>query len=245
MSFFPFRFFNKNQFGRDFVVGDIHGMFSLLESQLESLDFNPDVDRVFSVGDLIDRGPESYRVLEFLDKPWFHAIKGNHEMMLIEAKHKKTHYRSWIKNNGGEWWEDIDPATQTEIRERLTDLPVAFEVASNSGRVGIVHADVPVGQSWQEIVHSVYFDEEVRNYMMWSRNRYKYIELTGETSFVEGIDLVVMGHTPIEKPLAISNLYYIDTGAAYLQKENLGYLTMLQIHPKIEVFQYPQHLIDT
>ena len=106
MPFFPFKYFSENPHGKDYVVGDLHGMFSLLESQLEKLKFNPETDRVFSVGDLVDRGPESFRVLEFLDKPWFFSIKGNHEMMLLEAKHKKTTYRSWINNNGGEWWQD-------------------------------------------------------------------------------------------------------------------------------------------
>jgi serine/threonine protein phosphatase 1 len=240
MSFFPFKFFTQNSHGRDFVVGDIHGMFSILESHLENLNFNPEIDRVFSVGDLIDRGPESYRVLEFLEQPWFHAIKGNHEMMLIEAKHKKTNYRSWIKNNGGAWWEDVDRETQKKIRETLEALPVAFEIATQQGNIGVVHADLPVGVPWQQLIHNIYFDEETRDYMMWSRNRIKYIELTGETTAVEGIDLVVMGHTPREKPLHISNLYYIDTGASYIRDGDLGHLTLLQIHPTLEEFIYPQ-----
>ncbi len=239
MSQFPFKYFNKNPQGRDFVVGDLHGMFSLLESQLESLDFDSKVDRVFSVGDLVDRGPESYRVLEFLDKPWFHAIKGNHEMMLIEAKHKKTHYRSWIKNNGGDWWEDIDPTTQAEIRERFIELPAAFEIACDLGSIGVVHADVPVGLSWQEIVHSIHFDEEVRDYLAWSRNRHKYIELTGETVEVDGIDLVVIGHNLVTTPRHIKNLFYIDTGAYRYQDEEYGRLTLLEIQPNIIVHQYP------
>jgi serine/threonine protein phosphatase 1 len=242
MPLFPFKFFSKNLHGRDFVVGDLHGMFSLLESQLEKLDFDEEHDRLFSVGDLIDRGPESHRVLEFLDKPWFHSIKGNHEMMLLEAKHKKTSYRSWVKNNGGEWWQDIDQNTQLQIRERLSELPVAMEVACDLGKIGIVHADIPVGITWQKLVHSIHFDNEIRDYLMWSRNRYKYIQLTGETERVEGIDLVVMGHTPIAKPLQISNLYYIDTGASYLQEEDLGHLTVLQIHPHIESYEYPEPL---
>jgi len=244
MPFFPFKYYTKNLKGKDFVVGDIHGMFSLLESHLEMLGFNPETDRLFAVGDLIDRGPESYRVLEFLEKPWFHTIKGNHEMMLIEARHKKTTYRSWIKHNGGEWWEDVDAYTQVEIRQQLSDLPVVFEVATDNGKIGIVHADVPVGLSWQKIVHSVYIDDEIRDYMLWSRNRMKYIELTGETISVEGIDLVILGHTPIKDPLKIANLYYIDTGAAYIQDDDLGHLTILQIHPELEISQYPKPIAN-
>ncbi len=243
MSQFPFKFFSKNPNGRDFVVGDLHGMFSLMESQLESLKFNPETDRVFSVGDLIDRGPESYRVLEFLDKPWFHAIRGNHEMMLIEAKHKKTNYKSWVEKYGGAWWEDIEPIEQDEIRARLEELPIACEVENNNGNVGIVHADVPVGLTWQEIIRDINNDEEIRDYLMWSRNRFKYIQLTGETVDVDGIGLVVMGHMPTSKPLHINNLYYIDTGAAFVEKQELGHLTLLEIHPIIKEHRYPEALI--
>lgn len=242
MPVYPFKFFTKNYLGRDFVVGDIHGMFSLLESQLEKIGFNPDEDRVFSVGDLIDRGPESYRVLEFLDKPWFFSIQGNHEKMLIEAKHLKTTYRSWVEKNGGEWWKSIDDDTRVLIRERLDSLSTVFEVDTDSGRIGIVHADVPIDVSWDQIIQKAHYDSEIRDYMAWSRNRIKNIKLTGETSAVEGIDLVVMGHTPVEQPIHISNLYYIDTGASYISDENLGHLTLLQIHPRIEIYQYPEIL---
>ena len=238
----PFKFFNKNLLGRDFVVGDLHGMFSVLERLLEKLDFDPKIDRVFSVGDLIDRGPESYRVLEFLDKPWFFSIKGNHEVMLINAKDDKSIYRSWIKHNGGAWWKDIDSITQEKIHKRLKQLPIVFEIACDTGKIGVAHADVPVGISWEEIIQNIHSDEEIQNYVMWSRNRYKYIQLTKETIAVDGIDLVVLGHTPIAKPLHIENLFYIDTGAAFLHDEELGHLTLLQIHPTIEVHQYPEPL---
>jgi len=238
----PFKFFNKNLLGRDFVVGDLHGMFSVLERLLEKLDFDPKIDRVFSVGDLIDRGPESYRVLEFLDKPWFFSIKGNHEVMLINAKDDKSIYRSWTKHNGGAWWKDIDSITQEKIHKRLKQLPLVFEIACDTGNIGVAHADVPVGISWEEIIQNIHSDEEIQNYVMWSRNRYKYIQLTKETIAVDGIDLVVVGHTPIAKPLHIENLFYIDTGAAFLHDEELGHLTLLQIHPTIEVHQYPEPL---
>lgn len=245
MPFYPFKYFSKNHLGKDFVVGDIHGMFSVFESQLEKIGFDPDKDRVFSVGDLIDRGPESYRVLEFLDQPWFFSIKGNHEKMLIEAKHLKTTYRSWVEHNGGEWWENIDKNTRNLIRQRLNNLSVVFEVETDVGRVGIAHADVPVGLSWGKIIQKVHYDDEISDYMAWSRNRIKNIKLTGETTAIEGIDLVVMGHTPLKEPLHISNIYYIDTGASYLNDESLGHLTLLQIHPFIKTYQYPEPLIKS
>lgn len=51
----------ENQNGRDFVVGDIHGHFAMLNELMEVVAFDRNVDRLFAVGDLIDRGPNSVR----------------------------------------------------------------------------------------------------------------------------------------------------------------------------------------
>ena len=70
--------------GRDFVVGDIHGAFDILMKALEAVGFNPKTDRLFSVGDLVDRGNYSQLALEFLSEPWVFAVRGNHEQMLLD-----------------------------------------------------------------------------------------------------------------------------------------------------------------
>jgi serine/threonine protein phosphatase 1 len=51
--------FELNEKGRDFVVGDIHGCFDLLSNNLKEIGFDESVDRLFSVGDLVDRGKQS------------------------------------------------------------------------------------------------------------------------------------------------------------------------------------------
>ena len=48
-----------NQAGRDLVVGDVHGCFRTLARALSQLEFDPSCDRLFGVGDLVDRGPHS------------------------------------------------------------------------------------------------------------------------------------------------------------------------------------------
>ena len=53
----PIQHFTINKIGKDYVVGDIHGMFKALYKNLESMNFNFKTDRLFSVGDLCDRGP--------------------------------------------------------------------------------------------------------------------------------------------------------------------------------------------
>jgi len=51
--------YDRNNEGRDFVIGDLHGCYDELKDKLLDVNFNEEVDRVFSVGDLVDRGPES------------------------------------------------------------------------------------------------------------------------------------------------------------------------------------------
>ena len=50
----------QNTVGRDIAVGDIHGCFTELQRGLDTIGFDPCTDRLFSVGDLVDRGPESH-----------------------------------------------------------------------------------------------------------------------------------------------------------------------------------------
>jgi len=56
----------SNTLGRDFVIGDLHGCFDLLERLMKAVDFNFDKDRLFSVGDLVDRGPYSLSCLQLI-----------------------------------------------------------------------------------------------------------------------------------------------------------------------------------
>lgn len=73
-----------NYEGRDFLIGDLHGCYDELMKLLNYVRFDPQFDRLFATGDLIDRGPKSVECLELLSKPWFFSVLGNHEDLLIE-----------------------------------------------------------------------------------------------------------------------------------------------------------------
>lgn len=238
MQNFLFKFFPINRTGRDFVVGDIHGMFTSLEELLEKISFNPKKDRLFCVGDMIDRGPESNRVIEFLDKPWFASVMGNHESMLLDAKVSERSFHCWVTYNGGEWWNKLSSQAQNEVYQKLSLLPYLFEIETAIGNVGIAHADLPVDKSWVEIIKALETDDYLKNYILWSRKRHKNIRRTKTTKPVEGIKLVVMGHTPHQLPLYSENIFYIDTGATYQHDQQLSKLTLLQIHPEVKLHQY-------
>ncbi len=77
--------FEQNNDGIDYCVGDCHGEFLRLSAMLKAISFDESKDRLFSVGDLCDRGPNSDQVLNWLEQPWFHPVAGNHEQLLIDA----------------------------------------------------------------------------------------------------------------------------------------------------------------
>ncbi len=222
--------FGLNERGRDFVVGDIHGMFEHLGRLLEDIEFDSNTDRLFSVGDLVDRGPESSRALEWLDKPWFYACRGNHEQFAIDSDDPEQ-LDVWVNFNGGEWWLDLDDNEQAAFRQRFIELPMALEVETRWGRVGIVHADVPPLLPWERFMDLLEtHDRDAVLYAMWSRNRIS--GLCTSLPVTGSVQRVYCGHTPTRETVQIDNVFYIDTGAAYTFD---GYedarLTLVEIQP--------------
>jgi serine/threonine protein phosphatase 1 len=87
--------YSRNALGRDFAVGDVHGCFSLLDAELAARGFDPSRDRLFSVGDLIDRGAESPSVLEAVHRHQIKAVRGNHEQGILDwLSHSQRAYDS-------------------------------------------------------------------------------------------------------------------------------------------------------
>ena len=84
-----------NLSGRDFVVGDLHGCVDALRYLLREIVFDPACDRLFSVGDLIDRGRHSEQALALLDKPWFFPVLGNHEEALCLVAEGVMRQSAW------------------------------------------------------------------------------------------------------------------------------------------------------
>ncbi len=222
--------FDKNEKGRDFVVGDIHGMFDHLRALLKNVSFDESKDRLFSVGDLVDRGPLSQEALEWLEHPWFHAVRGNHEQFVIDSENEEQ-LNIWINYNGGEWWLNVEESEQPAFRAAFAAMPLAMEVETETGYVGIVHADVPPFISWEHFISLLEsHDRDATLYALWSRNR---ITGQGSSRAVSGkVDRIYCGHTPTRMTVQLENVCYIDTGAVYAVE---GYeeakLTLVEIHP--------------
>ena len=222
--------FEPNTKGVDYCIGDIHGCFDRLVGLLKVVQFNEKVDRLFSVGDLVDRGPNSDQVLNWLEQPWFHAVRGNHEQMVIDANDPyNTEAAGCLFMNGGQWFFQENHNTQKEIAFAFECLPFMIEVFTPSGvSFGVVHADVP-WNDWNKTKERLYQeDTQVKNYLTWSRDRvYGYTQ--GD---VVGVDYLVVGHTPLPEYQQEGNILRLDTGAVFKGKyaEYKKGLTMLNLH---------------
>lgn len=131
------RHLSRNERGRDLVVGDLHGHRGLLERALDRLNFDPKFDRVLSVGDLVDRGPDSLSTLQLLEEPWFHAVLGNHELMLLHylGRYSSRLYgRKAYLQGGGHWVLDAAQRHRRKLwrlADRLAELPLALQVEAD------------------------------------------------------------------------------------------------------------------
>lgn len=234
-----------NTLGRDFVVGDIHGCFDRLELLLSAVGFNKLTDRLFSVGDLVDRGPNSLEVLRLIKQPWFHAVMGNHEWMMLEGLTNSFHL--WYQN-GGNWFFELDEQEQNEVSLELVPyvkrLPWMLTVAlPGNKRFHVVHAEI---QPIQETTDGdILVDhEELLKYpcmdgpvALWGRSHFvglcsvdltprnlkkhrKRAVLHGACQWMDSPHLsdIYVGHTPMNAPVRFDKLVNLDTFAYGLYK---------------------------
>ena len=95
-----------------YAIGDVHGRLELLNnllSQIENDDAQGHDKEVVFLGDYVDRGTDSDRVLDFLmglddilgtDSVKHIFIKGNHEDMMVNVYHRDGHVDMWVTTGG-------------------------------------------------------------------------------------------------------------------------------------------------
>lgn len=148
------------------VVGDLHGCYTRLMSELHRVDFDPAQDLLISVGDLIDRGTENVECLELLQMPWFRSVMGNHERLMIDALSPDGNVNNWLMN-GGQWFFMLDADQEILARalvELVRRLPYIIELNTGHETIVIAHADYPGGE--------YQFGKDVSLFdVVWSRSR--------------------------------------------------------------------------
>jgi serine/threonine protein phosphatase 1 len=223
--------------GRVFVVGDLHGMVHALERLLDSAGFDPQQDLVWSLGDLIDRGPFSSQCLDLLQQPWFRAIRGNHEQLMLDAIVDDETWLQWIVN-GGDWALDY-PWNDPAVRGRVEALPWAADLVTGVGRIGLIHADVDRMSDWPQLLEALEQGRGVvRQTALWSRGsaNQAWRGLPGRQ--IAGVELVLVGHTIMDHAFQWGNMWFLDSGAV-ISDDPSAALSMLEIHPAVKLWSVP------
>lgn len=159
----PLKTLEANLDGRDFVIGDLHGSYSVFENLLKGINFDPTKDRIICSGDMVDRGSKSLECLGLIRQPWFHSALGNHEQMMVDKFRDGWSGAYWFQN-GGFWGAEAfndflcmkDPgSTRIPLDKSLElidliplveELPFLITVNTKSGKkFHILHAELPSG----------------------------------------------------------------------------------------------------
>ena len=195
----------RNRHGRDLVVGDVHGERAMLEALLTEAGFDRARDRLLLVGDLVDRGPDSPGTVALTREPWCHSVRGNHDQDVLEVCIGRGQ-PIW----GSEWVERIGAGRREEVRRGLEALPSALEVETAHGLLGIVHAGVPEGSAWPEMMDRLARGDEPTVREVQNR----YCPGLHPEGVVAGVDAVAVGHMPVPHGVRrTGNHIAMETGA--------------------------------
>lgn len=198
---------------RTLAIGDIHGCWRSLAA-LEAFAGITVHDRVITLGDHVDRGPDSRLVVEWLIRHdalgHLVALRGNHELMMIAARESARHLDEWLRCGGDAVLasygvRDLDgiPTSHwTFLSTRLRSYAIGtrhFFVHANA------YPDVPI-------------EEQPEQMLYW--------EFFGDPSPHESGLTMICGHTTQRTgvPLDVGHAVCVDTGAC-----ERGWLTCLDV----------------
>lgn len=206
---------------RYYVIGDIHGRCDLLDALIEAIEaddaaLGPADTTVVFLGDLVDRGPESARVIEVAmqlgERRKCRYLAGNHEEMFLESFEDKEMLRHFLKHGGKQtilsygikkkrYTELTMKELQAEMRALVPREHVDFlekmEDILIAGDYVFVHAGINPKRA---------IDDQKKSDLRWIRDRF----LKHREPFSH---VVVHGHTIFEDVERTDYRIGIDTGA--------------------------------
>ncbi len=183
---------------RDIIIGDVHGCFDELRALLDRLAVTAE-DRLISVGDLVDRGPQSLAVWElFRARPNTIVLMGNHERKHVRGV--LTYAQEIVKLQFGERY--------AEFRAWAATLPYSLETPDAMIVHGGFEDGVPLAEQRSDVLAGT------------TSGARRLESLYGERYWPEvysGAKPIVFGHHVVGEQVRCWNdrVYGIDTGACH------------------------------
>ena len=225
--------------GRNLIVGDIHSQYGLLMEALEEASFSPEEDVLYSVGDIADRGPDTVRLIRFLEAlPDYRPVLGNHDIWLRDYLVSGLCPPVWIDSNGGARTVKDFIRSGVSGSERVVMgewLSMAPYVRIDEHFI-VIHGGIPQFWTMTELEKIASLSPSTVGYaaaedpassQLWNRSY-----LQSAMAFEKGADPAVLqvpldtskrifiGHTPINQPFHSEryHLTAVDTGAGHGRK---------------------------
>jgi serine/threonine protein phosphatase 1 len=216
---------------RRIVIGDVHGHYEGLMTLLEAIAPTSD-DQVYFLGDLIDRGPHSAYVVNFVKESSYQCLLGNHEQMLLNiltnGQVPTSMVQAWLYSGGQATVASYQQATiPHDHLEWFKNLPIYLDL----GDILLAHAGVDP---------SIPMTEQTAEQLCWVRDKFHSIEKPYLPN-----KLIIVGHTitftlPGVTPGKVAQgqgWLDIDTGAYHPRS---GWLTGLDVTNQL-VYQVNVH----
>ncbi len=172
--------------GRLIAIGDIHGCHAEFAELLDRLSLARD-DRIILLGDLINRGPDSLKVLDLARNTKALALLGNHELRLLN--YRRTKDRNYLKENDDVTFAQLRPEDWTYIESML----VTYEVPELN--TVFVHGGFLPSEPWQKQPASVVTRIQVIDNEGRPRKRADLPDAPFWADLWNGPPFVVYGHT--------------------------------------------------
>ena len=235
-----------------FIVGDIHGRYSMLNNVLYHFGYDDSKDYVFAVGDLIDRGDENLKVVQFFTSghPRRFSVRGNHEDMVLSPLSRDM----WLSNGGYDTLLELGNNYYDEkwLCDQIYDLPYVIDVFTKKGNFRVVHAEIPCHISEKEFQKEVLMQStHIWETLLWSRknsvifrDRQFLKDDDPRTNIVERMEgmmeeitnslrnnhevLCFCGHTPVRDPVILPNKINLDLGMKDMAIYNFTYNSVVR-----------------
>lgn len=220
------------------IITDIHGCYKTMRALLKKCP----KDDIVVCGDLVDRGPRSMQVVEYIKKNKIPCVKGNHEDLMVRSLSSPDSDQIWGMNGGQQTIDSYHRKDGTLNKKKLQEhrlwmdnlpLYIEFKDVKNDKGDYLVISHSSIGKIWQWSEEKKKQQAQyVESIVMWGRS---------PPEFAGGI-YNVFGHTPHPvNDIRIKSFYAnIDTGACFSSEQHkeqgYGVLTALQF-PSMKIFQ--------
>jgi serine/threonine protein phosphatase 1 len=189
--------------GRLIAVGDIHGCHSEFSDLLDLI--RPEAgDRIVLLGDLVNRGPSSTKVIDLARSVGSVSLMGNHELRLL--KFRRTGDRKYMKEHDIETFDSLRP----EDWAYLEAMPLTFEEPELN--TVFVHGGFLPSEPWQRQPAEVVTRIQVVDRDGRPRKRADEPDAPSWADLWGGPPFVVYGHTPRPEVYKLKWSIGIDTG---------------------------------